>query len=111
MGLSTAEGTTIALAAAEEAASAEDEHATQAELLALATAVTQLEAELADSRQAAARSQKEAQAAREEVAQWQDREADARAQVQSSECTLSCTTAEYQHVTSVHSTHPTILLL
>ena len=83
---STAEGATAAVAAAEEAASAEDEHATQAELLALASAVTQLEAKLADSRQATARSQKEAQEAREEAAQWQDREADARAQVQAPVC-------------------------
>lgn len=85
-GPSSAEGATAAVAAAEEAASAEDEHATRAELLALASAVTQLEAELADSRQAAAGSQKEAQAAREEAAQWQDREADARAQVQAPDC-------------------------
>ena len=85
-GPSTAEGATAAVAAAEEAASAEDAHAIRAELLALASAVTQLEAELADSQQAAARSQKEAQAAREEAAQWQDREADARAQVQAPDC-------------------------
>ena len=83
---STAEGAMAAVAAAEEAASAEDEHATQAELLALASAVTQLEAELADSRQAAARSQKEAQAAQKEAAQWRDREADAHAQVQAPDC-------------------------
>ena len=83
---STAEGATAAVAAAEEAASAENEHATQAELLALASAVTQLEAELADSQQAAARSLKEAQAAQEEAAQWRDREADARAQVQAPNC-------------------------
>jgi len=63
------------------APNAEDEDATQAELLALADAVNRLEAELAGYRQAAAIHKQEAAAARQEAAQWHDREADARAQV------------------------------
>lgn len=60
---------------------AESEGATPEELLALADAVSQLKAELSDAREAVARHEHEAEAARQEAAQWQDREADARAQV------------------------------
>lgn len=54
---------------------------TQAELLVLADAVNRLKAELAGCRQAAAIHEQEADVARQEAAQWHDREADARAQV------------------------------
>lgn len=54
---------------------------TQAELLALADAVTRLEAELACAQEAAARYEREAESARKDAAQWQEREADASAQV------------------------------
>ena len=60
---------------------AESEAATQEELLALAEAVSRLEADLADAREAVATHEREAEAARQEAAQLQDREADARAQV------------------------------
>ncbi len=60
---------------------AESEGATQEELLALAESVSRLEADLADAREAGARHERAAEAARQEAARWQDREADARAQV------------------------------
>ena len=70
-------------AAAEAAASdAESQSATQEELLALASAVAQLEARLADAQESASRLEQEAHAVQEEAAQWRDREVDASAQVQ-----------------------------
>ena len=60
---------------------AESEGATQEELLALAESVSRLEADLADAQEVAARHEHAAEAARQEAARWQDREADARAQV------------------------------
>ena len=60
---------------------AESEAATQEELLALAEAVSRLEADLADAREAVAGHEHAAEAARQDAARWQDREADARARV------------------------------
>ena len=60
---------------------AESEAATQEELLALAEAVSRLEADLADAREAVAGHEHAAEAARQDAARWQDREADARVQV------------------------------
>lgn len=69
--------------AAEAAASdGESQSATQEELMALASAVAQLEAQLAEAQERASRLEQEARAVREEAAQWRDREADASAQVQ-----------------------------